>query len=280
MPLPPLHKAELLLAVLQLLGERSMSEAELLDALDAALGSEYRVVRHSVLIALAALEAEGLVEAATVRGSPAYHPTQEGKRALGQRADEPVLTRIDRAPRSGGASERSSSHELEQVAVLFTDVVGSTDLLERLGDDAAHQLRRHHFRLLRRAIRDHGGREVKSLGDGLMVVFGRANDAVACALAMQQAVAAGEDPLELRVGIASGETLLEDDDYFGRTVVVARRLCDAARGGDVLISEPIRELMAGSAAVQLDPVGPLDLKGLSEPVPASAVRVPGLALSG
>jgi class 3 adenylate cyclase len=115
----------------------------------------------------------------------------------------------------------------------------------------------------------------------LMVVFGEANGAVACGLAMQQAVAASEDQVELRVGIASGEALREDDDYFGRPVIVAHRLCDAARSGDVLISESTRELMTGSAAaVQLEPVGMLDLKGLSEPVPASAVRVPGLARSG
>jgi class 3 adenylate cyclase len=130
--------------------------------------------------------------------------------------------------------------------------------------------------VLRRAIRDHGGREVKSLGDGLMVVFGSANDAVACGVAMQQAVAAGEDPLELRVGIASGETLREDDDYYGRPVIVAHRLCDAARGGDVLVSLATRERLERSAAAQLEPVGPLDLKGLSEPVPAA--RAPKLSL--
>ena len=159
-------------------------------------------------------------------------------------------------------------------------MVGSTDLLERLGDDAAHKLRRRHFALLRQAIGDHKGREVKSLGDGLMVVFATAQDAVACALAMQWAVATCEDPLELRVGIASGETLKEDDDYFGRPVIVAQRLCDAASGGDVLIPEPTRGLAASSTGQQLEPLGPLVLKGLSEPVPAAAVRMPEHAAGG
>jgi class 3 adenylate cyclase len=277
MALRPLQNDELLLAVLRALEQRSMSEAELVADLDAALGREYRLVRRRVLVALAALEAEGLVQAATVHGSPVYRITREGQEAVSRRGHAPVLGEVDQAARPGGGPERS--HEFEQVTILFTDVVGSTDLLDRLGDDAAHRLRRRHFALLRRAIRDHDGREVKSLGDGLMVVFGTAQDAVACALAMQRAVASGEDPLELRIGIASGKTLREDDDYFGRPVIVAQRLCDAAGGGDVLIPEPTRELVAGSVAQQLEPRGPLVLKGLSEPVSASAVRVLGLALS-
>jgi class 3 adenylate cyclase len=275
MPLRPLQNDELLLAVLRTLEQRSMSEGELVADLDASLGRDYRLVRRRVLVALAALEAEGLVQAATVHGSPVYRITLEGKEAVSQRAHAPVLGRVDRAARSGEEPERSN--ELEQVTILFTDVVGSTDLLDRLGDDATHRLRRRHFALLRRAIRDHEGREVKSLGDGLMVVFGTAHDAVACALAMQHAVASCQDPIRLRIGIASGKALREDDDYFGRPVIVARRLCDAARGGDVLIPEPTGELVTG--AHQLEPRGPLVLKGLSEPVPASAVRVLGLALS-
>jgi class 3 adenylate cyclase len=168
---------------------------------------------------------------------------------------------------------------LEQVTIMFTDMVGSTAMLDRLGDDAAHELRRRHFALLRRATRDHGGREVKRLGDGLMLAFGSARAAVECAIAMQRAVAEDEDPLQLRIGIATGETLREDDDYFGRPVVDARRLCDAARGGDVLVSEPMRELVAVRGAHGFESLGPLALKGLSEPVAASAVRARPLALS-
>src|SRR2546421_1147985 len=74
------------------------------------------------------------------------------------------------------------------VTLLFTDLVGSTELLERLGDDAAEHVRRTHFRLLREAVATRGGHEVKNLGDGLMVVFGSAIEAVARAVALQQAV--------------------------------------------------------------------------------------------
>jgi adenylate cyclase len=73
-------------------------------------------------------------------------------------------------------------------AVLFTDLVGSTELLHRLGEDRADEVRRHHFSLLRTPIHAHSGREVKNLGDGLMVVFSSAQDALRCGIEMQQRV--------------------------------------------------------------------------------------------
>jgi class 3 adenylate cyclase/DNA-binding SARP family transcriptional activator len=160
----------------------------------------------------------------------------------------------------------------EVLTVLFTDIVGSTNLLTRLGDDAADALRRSHFALLRRAIDEHRGREVKSLGDGLMVAFGSARDAIDCAAAMQQAVTAGPGALGLRVGIDAGEPIREDEDLFGTPVVVARRLCDDAGGGQVLISDVVRLLVGRRLAYELDPLGPVDLKGLDAPVVAHAVR--------
>jgi class 3 adenylate cyclase len=87
---------------------------------------------------------------------------------------------------------------------------------------------------------------------------------------MQLAVAAGTDPLELRVGIAAAEAAHEDEDYFGRPVIVARRLCDAAGAGEVLVAEG---LGAGSPAHKLERVRPLVLKGLSAPVAAGTNRV-------
>ncbi len=120
--------------------------------------------------------------------------------------------------------------ESDVLTVLFTDLVGSTSLLSALGDDAADELRRAHFSLLREAIASHRGREIKNLGDGLMVSFSSAREAVACGAAMQAAVSARRDSLELRVGIDAGEPINEDGDLFGMPVVVARRLCDAASG--------------------------------------------------
>lgn len=245
------RRGELLLAVLAVLERGATPGRELFARLEALLGDEYRVSRDAVCVALEALVAEGLVE----RAADACRITTEGSDALGRRAGAEVLARL--------------GHRPERVAILFTDIVGSTELLDRLGDDAAHEIRRRHFALLREAVCDHDGREVKSLGDGLMVAFPDPAAALDCAHAMQLAVADCGDGLELRVGIASGEAVREHGDYFGRPVVVAKRLCDAARGGDVLAS--------GAADGRLEPVAPLVLKGLSEPVSAAAMRPHPLA---
>ena len=97
----------------------------------------------------------------------------------------------------------------ENVAILFTDMVGSTELSQRLSPEAADEVRRTHFSILRQAIAEAGGTEVKNLGDGLMVVFGSASAALACGVAMQQGVEldnrGSEHSVGLRVGLSGGE---------------------------------------------------------------------------
>lgn len=162
------------------------------------------------------------------------------------------------------------------VTLLFTDLVGSTELLETLGDDPAEAVRRSHFRLLRDVVAAHGGHEVKSLGDGLMVVFGSALDALRSAVTIQRAVSrhnrSGQGhPFAIRVGLHAGEPVRDGDDYFGTPVVVARRLCDAARGGQILASQLLVGLVGSRGAFGFRSVGPLALKGLADPVAAVEV---------
>jgi DNA-binding SARP family transcriptional activator/class 3 adenylate cyclase len=157
------------------------------------------------------------------------------------------------------------------VTLLFTDLVGSTELLQSLGDDTAEAVRRSHFRLLRDVVAVNGGHEVKNLGDGLMVVFGSALDALRSAVAMQQAVSlhnrrAEGPPFEIRVGLHVGEPARDGDDYFGTPVVVAKRLCDAAGGGQILASQLLAGLVGSRGGFELRALGPLELKGLVEPV--------------
>jgi class 3 adenylate cyclase/tetratricopeptide (TPR) repeat protein len=165
--------------------------------------------------------------------------------------------------------------ETGTVTLLFTDLAGSTELLSRLGDDAAEQLRRTHFGLLREAAAHHAGHEVKSLGDGLMVAFPSALRAVECAVAMQQAIAGHNEenaqPLGLRVGVNAGEAITEEDDYFGTAVVVAKRLCDRAEAGQILLSELVHSLVGSRGGHRFHPLGPLSLKGLADPVMACEV---------
>jgi len=137
------------------------------------------------------------------------------------------------------------------VTLLFTDLVGSTALVERLAPDSADAVRRSHFDLLREVIAMRGGHEVKSLGDGLMVVFPSTTDAVASAVAIQQAVEHANriSPIALSVGVGLhvGEPVLDNNDYFGIPVAVAKRLCDAAAGGQILASDVVRSLDTSQA---------------------------------
>ncbi len=160
---------------------------------------------------------------------------------------------------------------VETVTVLFTDLVASTGMASRIGPAAAEEVRREHFRILREAIEDVGGSEVKNLGDGLMVRFGSASAALGCAATMQRRIARrnrrADVQLSIRVGVSLGEATREEDDYFGPPVVEASRLCAAAGGDEVLVSELVRTT-ASQRDHDLDPVGDLDLKGMPEPVTA------------
>ena len=157
------------------------------------------------------------------------------------------------------------------VTILFTDLVGSAALFQRRGDDAADAVRREHFAALRRAVPEHGGRVVKSTGDGLMVAFRSAVGAVRCAVEMQRATAAiGQ--LELRVGLDAGEPLPEGEDLYGTPVIVASRLCDAAGAGEILASEVVCRIAGPRVAELIQPAGALRLRGISERVGTAYVR--------
>ena len=136
----------------------------------------------------------------------------------------------------------------ENVAILFTDIVGSTELSQRLPAETADEVRREHFSVLRQAIAESGGTEVKNLGDGLMVVFSSASAAIGCAVAMQQGVdqanGTEEEAVGLRVGLSVGEASNESGDYFGDPVVEAARLCAHCNSGEILATDFVRA-MAG-----------------------------------
>ncbi len=158
----------------------------------------------------------------------------------------------------------------ESVAVLFTDMVDSTALFQRLLPDAADQLRHDHFDLLRTAISTAGGTEVKNLGDGLMAVFSSASAAVACAVSMHQAVEqdnrSRNDAVKLRIGLSAGEVAHEEDDYFGDPVIEAARLCATCEPGQILSSDLARILAGRRSQAVFRLLGTVELKGLPEPV--------------
>lgn len=158
----------------------------------------------------------------------------------------------------------------ENITVLFTDIVGSTRLASSLSPDDADEVRRGHFSILRQAIAEANGIEVKNLGDGLMVAFTSASSALSCAVAMQQRVEQHNESLALsvglRVGVSGGEVSKESSDYFGDPVIEAARLCALCEGGHILVADVVQLTAGRRNRHKCHPVGKLNLKGLPDPV--------------
>src|SRR6202050_2899499 len=180
--------------------------------------------------------------------------------------------------------DRVSNAVTETVSVLMTDLVGSTALAGPVGPEAAERRRQEHFGMLRGALGRSGGREVKNLGDGLMVVFQSASKALECAVEMQQAVEVrnrrAEQRLGVRIGVSLGEATREDGDYFGEPVVEAARLCASAEGGQIVVNAVVRQIAGTREALSFGSMGGLELKGISEPVQAYELRWEPLLATG
>jgi class 3 adenylate cyclase/pimeloyl-ACP methyl ester carboxylesterase/DNA-binding winged helix-turn-helix (wHTH) protein len=144
-----------------------------------------------------------------------------------------------------GAPDASPAGALAPSTVLFTDIVSSTASTQRLGDAAAQALLRLHNAIVRSALARNGGREVKHTGDGIMASFASPSRALQAAAEMQGAFAEESDGLSVRIGVNAGEPIEEDGDLFGTTVQLARRICDHATGGQILVSDVVRQLAAG-----------------------------------
>jgi class 3 adenylate cyclase len=154
------------------------------------------------------------------------------------------------------------------VTILFSDIQGSTELNERLGDQAFFELLREHNEIVRDQVRVHHGFEVKAQGDGFMIAFASPSAGVECAIAIQRALgtridAGAAEPIRVRMGLHTGEAIRERDDFFGRNVVLAARIAAQAVGGEILVSAPLKELAEGAANASFGDPRELGLKGLS-----------------
>jgi class 3 adenylate cyclase len=195
---------------------------------------------------------------------------------------EAVAQAIDEFLREG--EEVAAGAEVPEAGafrtVLFTDVAGSTSMMQRLGDAKGRAVLREHERITREALRVHGGTEVKTMGDGFMASFSSATRALECAIAMQRAFAehdesAGE-PIRVRIGLNAGEPIAEDDDLFGTAVILAARIAAKAEGGEILAANVVRELAAGKGFLFSDR-GDVVLRGFEDPVRLYEVRWRGEA---
>jgi class 3 adenylate cyclase/streptogramin lyase len=155
------------------------------------------------------------------------------------------------------------------VTVMFTDVEGSTDLTRRLGDEAARRTIDEHKRIVRAKLKEHGGREIDSIGDGFMITFLSTRRAVACAVDIQRSVEAhGEEhpdeEVRVRIGLNVGEVLERGGHPFGAAVNATQRVAAHARGGEIFVSEPVRHLAGTIPEVTFRDRGRRALKGFPE----------------
>jgi class 3 adenylate cyclase len=162
-------------------------------------------------------------------------------------------------------------------SILFTDIVGSTEMCSRFGDDAAIAMLGVHDHIVRTAVGANSGREVKHTGDGIMAAFNSAAGAVrsACRIVGQlhDHNEAGPDyPVNVRIGISAGEPVEQAADLFGSTVQLAARLCAQAEPGQILVSSVVADLCIGKNLKFLD-VGGCELKGFEGPIQARAVEI-------
>jgi class 3 adenylate cyclase len=154
------------------------------------------------------------------------------------------------------------------VTLMFSDIEDSTVLTERLGDQAWQELLRKHNGIIREQIREHGGYEVKTMGDGFMVAFQSAKKGLDCAIAIQKAftdhnLADGEH-VKVRIGLHAGEAIKDGDDFYGKNVILASRVAGRAVGGEILVSSLVRALVESSvAAGTFSEAREVELKGLA-----------------
>jgi class 3 adenylate cyclase len=151
------------------------------------------------------------------------------------------------------------------VAIVFSDIEGSTQMAERLGDERWMEVVRRHNDIVRKQVAAHSGTEVKALGDGFMLAFPSPAAAVSCAVEIQRAFAAHnrehpDEQIRVRVGVHAGQAIKEGEDFYGRTVIVAARIAAEARGGEILMSSAAH---ADAGRVTTDQPRNAELKGLT-----------------
>ncbi len=180
----------------------------------------------------------------------------------------PSLTAILEGVRVADYPFREHTSPDGTVTVMFTDIVESTAMLERLGEERWLEVIRRHNRLVSERVAAHDGSIVSSQGDGFMIVFASAAAGVACALELQQLfdVYSGvrpTEPLRVRIGLHTGNVFQEQGDFLGRTVIMAARIVSHARGGEVLVSADLKDYTEHLGRWRFGPAFDVSLKGLA-----------------
>ncbi|WP_108924501.1 adenylate/guanylate cyclase domain-containing protein [Mycobacterium montefiorense] len=155
-----------------------------------------------------------------------------------------------------------------RVVILFSDIEESTALNERIGDRAWVRLISSHDKLVSGLVKRRSGHVVKSQGDGFMIAFARAEQAVRCGIDLQyelhkDAKRKRHEEIRVRIGIHMGRSVRRGDDLFGRNVAMAARVAAQAVGGEILVSQPVRDALSGCDDIWFDEGRSVELKGFS-----------------
>jgi adenylate cyclase len=188
----------------------------------------------------------------------------ENEESFGRVLTTPVehlaaAVRVEQPDLSGTMAEDGT------VTIAFSDIERSTDIAVRLGDQKWFELLRSHNKVVSNCVTDHGGRIVKSLGDGYMFAFASASRALNSSIDIQRSmrdVHEGEDGLHVRIGLHTGEVLRDADDFFGHAVIIAARVAAAAKGNEILVSSLVNELTRGIGTFEFGEPRSVQLKGI------------------
>ena len=232
------------------------------------------VVDHGDLIGIGTAE---IVVGGTATNQPVPGDSLVRRLAREMRGEDgprSVVVQLGESVRSSGefADLVEVAHGEGTFTIVFSDIEGSTSLAADAGDDAWMQMLERHNDIVRSQLSQHGGREVKSQGDGFMMSFGSARRAVDFAIAVQRELDGARRldpqwPVRVRIGVHTGEAIeTADGDLFGRHVVTASRIADEADGGEILVSGLVRALTEGRLELEYEPGYVVALKGLGEVV--------------
>jgi class 3 adenylate cyclase len=191
-----------------------------------------------------------------------------GERPAGCRTDSLSQTSIDIVADAASADRLPATLASGgTLTIVFSDIEQSTRRAVELGDERWMALLTTHNRLVRRQVERHGGIEVKAQGDGFMLAFSSARSAVLCSIDIIRALDAHgrshpTEALRIRIGMHTGEAIVENDDLFGRPVVLAARIANQARGGEILVSSLVREIVESRGDLHFGTSRDVELKGL------------------
>ena len=231
--------------------------------------SENKISKESAGRELRQAVAAGILQ--TVRypqGEAGFKASQDLLRAVAEGLGQPINASTPLTPETIIGSLAVGQTE-GTVTIMFTDVEGSTRLLSTRGFTESHEIMRAYETIIDDKVAEHAGRRIKGLGDGFMISFGSVRHGVECALDIQRSIAEyskqnPERKVRVRIGLNTGEVVEEAGDIFGAAVNVAARVASKARGGEILVSDVVRQLVGPVSEMTFDYRGRYKLKGFPD----------------